>query len=317
MSCCHGLHMSLNGELIGNPVDRTMYNASQATWKEARGSSVMRVEDKRGNTLDVLKVFDFDHHRMTQSVIAKKVDGSVIAYVKGSGEAIEKLCRDDTLPSDYETEVNESHRSGSYVISFAVKDLPEDTDLYAITRDQVECDLAFVGVINFMNVIRKETPDVIRQLEAGEVKCIMVTGDNLVTGIRIAKEAGMIKTGMQVLYCSNTDEQGKLTWQDESDQPASLPPLSDLQSGASGYELAVSGDVWETIKADNPEHASELAKSIRVYGRCNPFHKVSVVNTFVEMSFITMMCGDGGKLIDICGSSWKYKRNALRVEIRV
>ena len=64
--------MSLNGQLIGNPVDRTMFDASKATWKKARGSSVMRVEDKNGKSIDVLKVFDFDHHRMTQSVIAKK-----------------------------------------------------------------------------------------------------------------------------------------------------------------------------------------------------------------------------------------------------
>lgn len=272
-----------------------MFEASGAVWKEARGTSFMRVDDKHGNSLDVLKVFDFDHHRMTQSVIVRKLDGSLVAFVKGSGESVERLCRDDTLPSDYESEVNEAHRSGSYLISVAMKLLPEETDLYAITRDQVECNLEFVGIINFKNVIRKETPDVIRQLEAGEVQCIMVTGDNLLTGIRIAKEAGMIQTGMQVLHCSSLDEQGKLKWLNEADELVSLPSLSELQSHTTGYELAVTGDMWEKAKFENPAYAADLAKSIRVYGRCNPFHKVSVVNTFVEMGFITMMCGDGGK----------------------
>ncbi|GKY96262.1 hypothetical protein MPSEU_000585800 [Mayamaea pseudoterrestris] len=294
MSCCHGLHKSMNGELIGNPVDRTMFDASKATWKEARGSSVMRVEDKHGNSIEVLKVFDFDHHRMTQSVIAKKIDGTLIAYVKGSGESIAKVCSDDSIPSDYEAEVNESHKSGSYVIAIAKKQLPEETDIHAITRDQVERDLEFEGVINFKNVIRKKTASVIRQLEAGEVQCIIVTGDNLLTGIRIAKEAGMIETGINVYHCSRVDEQGKLTWLNDSDQIVNLPPLSEMQSRAAGHELAVTGEVWEATLSANPDYAKELAQCIRVYGRCNPFHKVSVVNTFVEMGFITMMCGDGG-----------------------
>jgi magnesium-transporting ATPase (P-type) len=37
-----------------------------------------------------------------------------------------------------------------------------------------------------------------------------------------------------------------------------------------------------------------MAKYIRVYGRCTPFHKVSVVTTFVAMGHVTLMCGDGG-----------------------
>ena len=296
MSCCHGLHKAVNGQLVGNPVDRTMFDASEAVWKEARGSVAMRLEDRNGISIDVLKVFDFDHHRMTQSVIAKKMDGSLVAFVKGSGEAIEKLCREDTLPSDYRTEVDDAHKSGSYVISIALKKLPQNTDLYAITRDQLECDLEFVGIINFKNILRPETPAVIRQLEAGEVQCIMVTGDNLLTGIRIAKEAGMVGQGMKVLHCSSLDEQGKLEWKNEEDVVVTLPPVAELQSRAAGYELAISGDVWEAMKTENQQHAYELAQCIRVYGRCNPFQKVSVVNTFVEMGFVTMMCGDGGKL---------------------
>jgi magnesium-transporting ATPase (P-type) len=46
-----------------------------------------------------------------------------------------------------------------------------------------------------MNTIRDETADVIQELEGGEIRTIMITGDNVYTGITIAKESGMILPG--------------------------------------------------------------------------------------------------------------------------
>jgi len=293
MACCHGLIRSQTGDLIGNPVDRTMFEASGATLSGVRGS-VEAIVDRNGNTVEIVKYFDFDHHRMTQGVIARRSDGSLVAFVKGSGESLQKLCSAESLPSDYDSVVRESAKSGTYQISIACKPIPQATDLNSISRDEVEKDLLFVGVLNFKNILREETPEVIRHLEAGEVQCIMVTGDSVLTGIRIAKESGMIKQGFKVLLCSKVDPSGAFTWLDESDTQVDLPPIEELRSGAADVELAVTGDVWEALLQNDPEHASELAHAIRVYGRCTPFHKVSVVSTFVQMGFITMMVGDGG-----------------------
>lgn len=266
-----------------------MFGASGATML-----SPTQIQDRNGTTVDVLKHFDFDHHRMTQSVIVQRPDGTRVVFVKGSGENIGRLCREDSLPSDYSAAIRESAKSGTYQIAMAMKVLPSDTaDVQNITRDQVECDLAFVGKIDFANIMRDETPDVIRQLEAGDVQCFMVTGDSVLTGIRIAKECGMIKEGLSVLLCSHVNSDGSLSWVDESnDQPIELPTVEELQAGS--IELAVTGDVWEALLTNDPEKAADLARSIRVYGRCTPFHKVSVVSTWVQSGFVTMMCGDGG-----------------------
>jgi predicted P-type ATPase len=293
MACCHNLTRSRNGELIGNPVDRTMFKASGAEMLEILGN-IQRIQDYNGNSIDVLKRFDFDHHRMTQSVIVKLSSGELLAFVKGSGESLQGVCRGDTLPADYSDAVRNSAKSGTYQIAMGMKSLPKDADLNLITRDQIERELEFIGVINFMNILRSKTPSTIHQLESGEVQCFMVTGDSVHTGIRIAKEAGMIKPGLKVLLCSEVGDDGTYTWVDEQDSPFPLPSVGELQTGASGYELAVTGTVWEHMKKSDAESAAELAQVIRVYGRCNPFHKVSVVTTFVEMGFITLMCGDGG-----------------------
>lgn len=285
MSCCHHLTQSMKGELIGNPVDRTMFAASNAHLVSA--GAVDRIVDGNGKFVDILKHFDFDHHRMTQSVVAKRADGTYVCYVKGSGESIQKLCDPSTLPLNYGTVVKESEKSGTYQISMAMKEIPESTNLSSLSRDDVESNLSFVGVINFKNVLREETADVISHLESGEVQCIMVTGDSVLTGIRIAKECGMIKSGVTVLLCNHVKENGYLSWIDENTEEEADLPSKDLLLG-SHIELAITGDVWEHLVRTDPSEAATLARAIRVYGRCTPFTKVSVVSTFVELGFITL-----------------------------
>jgi magnesium-transporting ATPase (P-type) len=115
------------------------------------------------------------------------------------------------------------------------------------------------------------------------------------TGIRIAKECGMIRDNTSVLLASRVSSDGSLTWVEESsDEVADLPDLEKIQLGKADVELAVTGEVWGHLIQNDPKMAANLARCIRVYGRCTPFTKVSVVSTFVEMGYITLMCGDGG-----------------------
>ena len=307
MACCHGLTRSQDGHtMIGNPVDRTMFEASGASLRPGggSGSSKPQLQDRNGRVVTVLKHFDFDHHRMTQSVIVQRHDdNSLMVFCKGSGENIGQVCQPDSLPSDFAAALRASAMSGTYQIAMATKVLRgvDVSQVAQLTRDQVECDLEFVGVLDFKNILRDETPDVIRQLEAGDVQCIMVTGDSVLTGIRIAQESGMVKPGVTVLLCSQANAaDGRLTWVDAAtDREMALPNELGIST-----ELAVTGDVWETLRTNDPERAAELAPHIRVYGRCTPFHKVSVVSTFVDMGFVTLMCGDGGN--DVGGTCRHY-----------
>lgn len=267
MACCHGLTMSQGGNLIGNPVDRTMFEASGGRHIGEGGSAGSNecVEDRNGNAIDIIKRFDFDHHRMTQSVIVKKSDGTYVAFVKGSGESLEKLCTTESLPRDFSDAVRDSAKEATYQITMANKVISANV-VNSITRDEIEKDLSFVGVINFKNILRPETAGVISHLEEGEVQCIMVTGDSVHTGIRIAKECGLING--HVLLCSSMDTSGEFTWVDESDAKVELPTIHDLKSGAAGLQLAMTGGMWAKLLDKSPVVATELAPFIRVYGRC-------------------------------------------------
>lgn len=62
-------------------------------------------------TIKYLKRFEFDHHSMTQSVIIQRGDENIV-FVKGSPEAISKLCAPSSLPSDFADHARYCARNG-------------------------------------------------------------------------------------------------------------------------------------------------------------------------------------------------------------
>lgn len=117
----------------------------------------------------------------------------------------------------------------------------------------------------------------------------MVTGDSVLTGVCIAKESGIILPERQVLLGMEIDDYGMISWLNDDDKPASLPE----SLSASNVDLALAGSVWDTLLIKFPDQAMALADHVRVFGRCTPVDKVSVVTYFIDRGFITLMCGDG------------------------
>ena len=127
-----------------------------------------------GENIKYLKRFDFDHHRMTQSVVIKHGEEAVV-YVKGSPESISKICVPSSLPSDFFERARQSARDGIYQLAIATKAFTSDKGMYEVTRDVIEKDLAFLGFINFQNSLKRESPAVIDELRRGNVDCTMIT----------------------------------------------------------------------------------------------------------------------------------------------
>jgi predicted P-type ATPase len=289
MASCHGLSTSMNFDLVGNQIDKSMFHATSANFSSKSG--VLCVSGVFGE-VEIVKRFDFDHHLMTQSVVVKTRDGRMIVYVKGSGESIMKICQPDSLPDDFSVVLRESAKSGIYQISMASKEISPSVDVNEVSRDVIERNLSFLGVVNFKNVLRTETPSTIRELQGGKVRVMMITGDNVLTGISIARESGMIQAYTYVLIGSMVNDSGDIKWYNESDREVSLPPLDTLRE--SNIELAITGDVWNALLTDSPKELFGLSDYIRIVGRCTPVHKVSVIQTFNELGHVTLMCGDGG-----------------------
>ena len=158
MATCHSLVKSVEqGTLIGHPVDRAMFKVSNAKLVKATGSTAI-IKTKSGEKIQVLRRFDFDHHRMTQSVILQHRDGRVVALVKGSGENIAKICDPAGVPSNFFEESKKQSKAGIYQIAVGSKALSKEIDVGSLSRDDVEKDLSFEGILNFQNRMRKNTP---------------------------------------------------------------------------------------------------------------------------------------------------------------
>ena len=279
IACCHTIFLSKNGNLIGPTVDRIGFEAVDAK---------MIDEDTvgfAGANIKYLKRFEFDFFRMTQSVIVKDGDRTIV-YVKGSPESISKLCVPSSLPADYFKVARQSARDGIYQIVIAMKAYTSDKGMHELTRDDIETDLEFLGFINFQNPLKLDSPEMIAELHSGNIDCVMVTGDNVLTGIKIALDAGIMEKDRPVIVGDSISDDGQIEWLNYTDDSPGVP--------SDDMNMALTGKVWSYLLEHDPKSALDYAMRTKVFGRCKPDDKVSVVTTFVEMGDISLFCGDGG-----------------------
>lgn len=296
MSVCHSLKsVKQNGveTLFGNAIDRKMFESSGFVLTNGHGIAPDKVT-KDGAAYSILKQFDFDTTRKTQSVIVKD-DATDIVYVytKGTGEALQKICDRSTIPANFDEQLVASAKSGVYQISmgFRVADVRE----LQSSRDEIERGLTFAGFINFSNLMKRETPDMIRQLREGDVRVVMISGDHVLTAIYMARLSGMIDKGSHLILGNKVLPSGEIEWLDEQNGLATaLPSLEQMCAQGSNIELALAGSVWGHLIANKPQEAQNIAHFVRVIGRCSPIDKITIVDCFNQQGFITMMCGDGG-----------------------
>ena len=71
--------------------------------------------------MDVVKRFEFDHSRMTMSVLVKGPDGQHYVFIKGSFEAIAEVSNPATVPGGYIAAGKEFSLDGCYVLGVGFK----------------------------------------------------------------------------------------------------------------------------------------------------------------------------------------------------
>lgn len=305
MATCHTLTLSPLSGIIGNQVDRAMFAHVGAKFPECmktetnNSTNVEAIILWKGQELQVVRRFDFDHVRMCQSVVVRMPDGSVVGFVKGSPEHLKNICSQETLPDEYEKTQRQYASRGMYQIAVGTRVLT-DLDWENISRDELECDMNFLGVMYFVNKLKSETKAVIDELHTADIPSIMVTGDSYYTGIHIAREAGIIASANTKVIIGTLEEDPvhpshhDLVWSEVEGSLFLGDPYEWVTRQNQDVTLAMSGDAWRFLKDTDRPYASLLAPYISVFGRCSPRDKVSVVNTFAELGFKTLMCGDGG-----------------------
>jgi cation-transporting ATPase 13A3/4/5 len=123
------------------------------------------------------------------SVIVKDMGSTSNRYrvhVKGSPEKLRELCQKKYIPSSFHKMLDLYAQNGFRVLAIASKTIVSDS-IDSIQRDEAECDLVFLGLIIMQNKLKEITTSIIEELTAANIRSIMVTGDNVLTAISVAR----------------------------------------------------------------------------------------------------------------------------------
>ncbi|MDE2025557.1 MAG: cation-translocating P-type ATPase [Patescibacteria group bacterium] len=136
----------------------------------------------------ILDEYTFDPITKTITVVAEK-QGKLFAFVRGAPEEVIKRC---VVPAKEKEEIMKEFEDyasrGLRVIAFGYK-YEQHTNYQ--TRDHVEKNLQFLGLLALEDPARPEAKKAIEQAHLAGIRVIMVTGDNPLTARAIAKEVGM------------------------------------------------------------------------------------------------------------------------------
>ena len=132
------------------------------------------------------KLFQFSSDVQRMSVVTRVMEERqegftepvTMVFCKGSPEMIQRLCLPDTIPDDFTTVLENYASRGFRIIALANKVIQPNNarvaKLNKLTREQVESELSFLGLIIMENRLKPVSSEVIRELKNAKIRTIMV-----------------------------------------------------------------------------------------------------------------------------------------------
>ncbi|KAF9263238.1 hypothetical protein L218DRAFT_959259 [Marasmius fiardii PR-910] len=351
LATCHSLK-KVEGEMVGDPLDVKMFEFTKWTLEEGHavsgtgvikdktgavreqtslvqtvvrppGSAQFRLEDALKGTkkhahfleLGVIRTFEFVSALRRMSVIVKRLrSASMEIYVKGAPEVMAEICEKDSFPQDYDDLLSYYTKRGYRVIAMAGKSVEGLSWLKAqrMKREQAESKLRFLGLVIFENKIKPGTAPAIQALRSAHLACRMITGDNPLTAVSVARECGLINPAAHVfspafIIGDSTSPDSRLEWS-SMDEPSwkldsySLKPLlapphytvDEDDLGYHDYSLVISGDVFRWMVNYAPlETMQRLLVKAQIFARMSPDEKNEIVERLQALGYTVLMAGDG------------------------
>uniref|UniRef100_A0A8B9FHS4 ATPase 13A3 n=1 Tax=Amazona collaria TaxID=241587 RepID=A0A8B9FHS4_9PSIT len=302
MATCHSL-TKIEGVLSGDPLDLKMFEAIgwvttehyslraaiQPVLYPPSGPPIklmslqLREKDVMGDSVKGFTQFPFSSVLQRMCVIARVLgEKRMDAYMKGAPEVIASLCKQETVPVDFECVLEEYTKQGFRVIALAHRKLESKLTWHkvqTINRDAIESNMDFMGLIIMQNKLKQETPAVLEDLHKANIRTVMVTGDNMLTAISVARDCGMILPQDKVIIAE--------------DIPVKLvhESLEDLQM--TKYHFAMNGKSFAVILEHFQDLVPKLVLHGTVFARMAPDQKTQLVEALQNVDYYVGMCGDG------------------------
>ncbi|XP_063410293.1 polyamine-transporting ATPase 13A3-like isoform X2 [Mytilus trossulus] len=331
MATCHSL-TRIEGVLSGDPLDLIMFEATG--WElieEGEDSSkfdmiaptIVRPKSDESRSFDqhfkplqkeigIIRQFTFSSSLQRMSVIVRMLGSQNFdLFAKGAPEKIIQLSKPDTVPDDYHDKLMKYTQHGYRVLALAWRQLPAKlkyTKIQRIQREQVEKGLTFLGFLVTENRVKPETTPVITQLRQANIRTVMVTGDNMLTALSVAREIGMVPPKEKIVLVQGYPESGKVeayiefVYAEEYKQETSKTGSASIEEVAvdilprddgNNFHFAIDGRSWSVVRTHFHDLLQKLCVRGTVFARFSPEQKGQLIETLQELGYFVGMCGDG------------------------
>lgn len=330
MTTCHSITI-IDSQKVGDPLDLKMFEStnwileepglddtskydmmmpSVVKMKTQGEGNNQNVESQPPLEIGILRQFPFSSSLQRMSVITRKLGApkkNYELYCKGSPEMIASLSTPESVPANFSEELLKYTHEGYRVLALGWRPLELTyIKVQRMNREEVECDLEFLGLLVMENRLKAETTEVITQLHQANIKTIMVTGDNILTALSVGRECGLVDPKLQVITVKgHLPHQGNppaLTYHttmSKNPAPATVSTHIDgmvhinLDEVTNSYCFAIEGKSWAVISTYFPEILPKLAVRGAVFARMSPDQKQQLILHLQELGYYVGMCGDG------------------------
>lgn len=163
--------------------------------------------DVETHTLKTLETVPYESENKFSAVFYEK-DDEVYCTVKGSLEVVKSFCKDinlvkEKISSNILEEQNEALAKDGYRVIALANGKIKKQEHYTI--DDIK-NLTFMGMVAFIDPIRKEAVASIKECRTAGIKVLMITGDHPLTAFSIAKDLKLTDKFEQVATGHDVDE---------------------------------------------------------------------------------------------------------------
>ncbi|KAK6965762.1 cation-transporting ATPase 13A3 [Biomphalaria glabrata] len=327
MACCHSLTI-IDNEIIGDPMDIIMFKATNWDLEEP-GPDETRFDmmtptivhpkvDKSSSSIGTLsgldigivRQFPFSSSLQRMSVVTRRLGAKNFdLYVKGSPEMITSLSKTETIPHDFQEVLQSYTKHGYRVIALAWKELSSKLNLVKIqrlNREQVENELNFLGLLVMENHLKPQSTPAINELKDANIRTIMVTGDNMLTALSVARECNMVEKSDRIILVQayppdvdHSDVTFDFVYADDKntkvDEAFTLEDQKKIHIDLDNprFHFAVTGKTWAVLRKYCPDILRKIAVKGTVFARMGPDQKGQLVEVLQDIGYSVGMCGDG------------------------
>ena len=192
MALCSDAELDENGEAVGEPTECALVN-----FANKNGLPKPTLKEKMPRIGEA----PFDSVRKMMSTVHSE-NGTFIQYTKGAPDEILKCCTQyiedgklkpmtDEKRADI-LKINKSFADKALrVLAAACKTYDEKPESFE--SEQLEKELAFIGLVGMIDPVRPEVKAAIEECKCAGIRPVMITGDHKDTAVAIATELGIIK----------------------------------------------------------------------------------------------------------------------------